>query len=145
MFMNLALPLDLSLLSFLYFSPWGSLRAVFGMFSWTFATKTVKLIPHFRRHPVDMIYCFFFFCGYVPFAYYHNFIKLYALLTFGETSWGGRNLDAIDASPATAPANNDSAQGNEGNEDNEGTTHDDIELKEMSRRPAASAARRKTR
>ena len=33
--------------------------------------------------------------GYFLFAYFHSLIKLYAGLTFWETNWCGRNLDAI--------------------------------------------------
>lgn len=57
---------------------------------WILATKLVKLLPHFRRHPRDLG----FFPLYVAWAYYHGLcIKLRALLTLGNTEWTGRNLD----------------------------------------------------
>lgn len=57
---------------------------------WILATKLVKLLPHFCRHPHDLV----FFPLYVAWAYYHGlFIKLRALLTLGNIEWTGRNLD----------------------------------------------------
>ena len=53
---------------------------------WILASKLVKLVPHFLKVPGDLIY----FPGYVMFAYFHSFIKLYARLTFFVISWGSR-------------------------------------------------------
>ena len=53
---------------------------------WIMASKMVKLIPHFLRCPKDLIY----FPGYVLFAYFHSFLKLYAGLTFFVMTWGSR-------------------------------------------------------
>ncbi|BCS23175.1 uncharacterized protein APUU_31400S [Aspergillus puulaauensis] len=52
----------------------------------------VKLTPYFLREPQDLI----MLPGYFLFAYFHSLIKLYAGLTFWETNWSGRNLDAIN-------------------------------------------------
>lgn len=72
---------------------------------WILATKLVKLMPHFRRHPRDLV----FFPAYVVWAYYHSLaIKLRALLTFYNTNWTGRNLDfsgAADAKPEPSVPN----------------------------------------
>ena len=56
---------------------------------WIVASKTIKLIPHFVRCPKDVVY----FPGYVAFAYFHSFLKLYAGLTFYVTTWGSRPAD----------------------------------------------------
>ena len=53
---------------------------------WIFCSKLVKPFPHFWRNPGDLIYL----PGYILFGYYHSFIKLYALMTFGVTTWGTR-------------------------------------------------------
>ncbi|KEF51613.1 uncharacterized protein A1O9_12248 [Exophiala aquamarina CBS 119918] len=60
-------------------------------------SKLIKLIPHFYHHPADLIYL----PGYYVFAYLHSFMKLYAMLTFWNTRWGGRNLDhaSVESSP----------------------------------------------
>ncbi|KAK3938919.1 Hyaluronan synthase [Diplogelasinospora grovesii] len=53
------------------------------MFSFT---KVVKLMGLFRRNPKDIIYL----PVSILFGYFHGFIKLYALFTLKETSWGSR-------------------------------------------------------
>ncbi|KAL6251974.1 hypothetical protein RBB50_002184 [Rhinocladiella similis] len=58
---------------------------------WIFATKMVKLVSYFRRHPWDLVYL----PGCIAFAYFHSLIKLYALCTFWVTAWGGRDLASI--------------------------------------------------
>ncbi|KAF2726584.1 hypothetical protein EJ04DRAFT_453054 [Polyplosphaeria fusca] len=60
---------------------------------WIFASKMIKLVPYFLRHPHDLIYI----PGYILFAYYHSLIKLWALVTFGSNAWCGRNLAAVEA------------------------------------------------
>ena len=59
------------------------------MVVWILMSKLFKLLPHFYRHPADLIYL----PGYYVFAYAHSLIKLYSVLTFWKTNWGGRNLD----------------------------------------------------
>ncbi|KAM0549543.1 hypothetical protein ACHAPJ_009359 [Fusarium lateritium] len=60
---------------------------------WMFWTKMVKIIPQFLRHPSDfpLLVC------QVLFGYFHSFIKLWALLTFWDCDWSGRNLDEVQA------------------------------------------------
>ncbi|KAK6381608.1 hypothetical protein LTS17_004667 [Exophiala oligosperma] len=58
---------------------------------WILATKMVKLVSYFLRHPWDLVYL----PGTLGFAYFHSLIKLYALCTFWVTAWGGRDLDSI--------------------------------------------------
>ena len=53
---------------------------------WIIATKVVKLIPHFKAYPLDI----FYFPGYVLFAYYYSFQRLYAILTCWDVSWSSR-------------------------------------------------------
>ena len=53
---------------------------------WILGSKLVKPFPHFWRNPGDLVYL----PGYIVFGYFHSFIKLYALLTFGVTTWGTR-------------------------------------------------------
>ena len=64
--------------------------ALISMGVWVFISKLVKPFPHFWRNPGDLVYL----PGYILFGYFHSLIKLYALLTFYVTVWGGRhNLD----------------------------------------------------
>lgn len=63
---------------------------------WIMCSKMVKLITYFMREPRDLI----FFPGYVLFAYYHSFLKLWAMFTFWDVSWGGRDLGAVEAEAA---------------------------------------------
>jgi cellulose synthase/poly-beta-1,6-N-acetylglucosamine synthase-like glycosyltransferase len=62
-----------------------------GMVCWILSTKVVKVFPYYARHPEDIV----LFPVYLLFAYFHSFIKLYALLTFYSCKWSGRNLAAI--------------------------------------------------
>jgi len=59
---------------------------------WVMFTKLVKMIPHFMRHPQDMI----FIPILLGFSYAHGIINLYALVTTYKVVWG---------SQATAHAN----------------------------------------
>lgn len=60
--------------------------AIAALICWIFTTKVIKLTPHFIRYPRDTVY----FPCYVAFAYAHTVLKLYALLTAWDISWGGR-------------------------------------------------------
>ena len=51
-----------------------------------FVSKMIKPFPHFCRNPEDIRYIL---C-YIIFGYYHSFIKLWALLTAFNISWGSR-------------------------------------------------------
>jgi cellulose synthase/poly-beta-1,6-N-acetylglucosamine synthase-like glycosyltransferase len=67
-------------------------HAILALIGWMFFTKMIKLAPYFLRETQDLV----FLPGYFVFAYFHSLIKLYALLTFWSTNWGGRNLEAIN-------------------------------------------------
>ncbi|OQV10480.1 hypothetical protein CLAIMM_14471 isoform 1 [Cladophialophora immunda] len=67
---------------------------------WILVSKLPKLLPYFLRHPADLVYL----PGYYVFAYCHSLIKLWALLTFWDTRWSGRNLDGINLTAAAAGA-----------------------------------------
>lgn len=58
----------------------------FAWLCWIYFAKTVKLIPHFCRHPQDMIYI----PHMITFSYLHGFVNLYALFTCGNDAWGAR-------------------------------------------------------
>lgn len=58
------------------------------MVVWIVCSKIVKLITYFHRERRDLL----FFPLYIVFAYYHSLIKLWALLTFWDVAWSGRNL-----------------------------------------------------
>ena len=88
-FVNFALFYDAALLYTFTKSLFSSRTRLLYLASWVLSSKLFKLIPHFWRHPADLIYL----PGYYIFAYAHSFIKLYAFLTFWNTTWGGRNLD----------------------------------------------------
>lgn len=51
-------------------------------FLWLLFTKTVKLWPHFYRHPDQMK----FIPILVLFGYFHSLVKLYCLLTLHKVS-----------------------------------------------------------
>ncbi|KAI9147218.1 Type 2 glycosyltransferase [Paramyrothecium foliicola] len=53
--------------------------------------KSAKVLPHFSRHPSDM----HLFVVQVVFGYLHSFYKLWALLTFWDCDWSGRNLEDV--------------------------------------------------
>ncbi len=58
---------------------------------WMLMFKVVKALAYFRRHPKDLI----LLPGYLVFTWYHSLVKLWALVTFWECTWSGRNLAAI--------------------------------------------------
>ncbi|KAL2270828.1 hypothetical protein VTJ83DRAFT_199 [Remersonia thermophila] len=65
-------------------------------------TKVVKLVGLFRKNPCDIM----FLPVSIVFGYFHGLIKLWALFTLKETSWGGRedgdehNTFRLQATPA---------------------------------------------
>ncbi|KFY15786.1 hypothetical protein V491_05560 [Pseudogymnoascus sp. VKM F-3775] len=67
--------------------------------AWYIFTKVVKLTGLLRRHPSDIIYV----PVSVVFGFFHGFIKLKALWTWNETSWGNRPDGDIDNSERMAP------------------------------------------
>ncbi|KAL8382120.1 hypothetical protein RB595_006076 [Gaeumannomyces hyphopodioides] len=60
-------------------SPWHVL-------AFTLATKMIKPLPHFLRHPADLVYL----PHMIVFAWYHSLIKTWSVLTILETAWGSR-------------------------------------------------------
>lgn len=66
---------------------------MYQLVGWMMFTKIVKILPHFARHPEDFPLIIF----QILFAYLHSFVKFWALITFWDCAWAGRNLDAIDA------------------------------------------------
>jgi len=86
---NFALLWDTAMIVLLSLSKMSRVIDVIYFIIWIAWTKTVKLLPHFFRHPEDfpLMIC------QVAFAYIHSFFKLWALLTFWDCNWSGRNLD----------------------------------------------------
>lgn len=94
-FLNFALIIDPLLVCLLYHTNYVSDSSWSNMWllvSWILCSKMVKLIAYFWREPRDLL----LFPCYVLFAYYHSLIKLWALLTFWDVSWSGRDL-VVDA------------------------------------------------
>uniref|UniRef100_A0A093VSB1 Hyaluronan synthase 1 n=2 Tax=Talaromyces marneffei TaxID=37727 RepID=A0A093VSB1_TALMA len=91
-FINFALFYDFALVYFFSHTTWARTTTVLYLLAWILVSKLVKLIPYFLRHPKDLI----FLPGYYAFAYFHSLIKFYALLTFWDVTWSGRQLDRID-------------------------------------------------
>ncbi|EEU44965.1 uncharacterized protein NECHADRAFT_48936 [Fusarium vanettenii 77-13-4] len=59
---------------------------------WIAWTKVIKILPHFYRHPADILLVIV----QILFAYIHSFYKLWALLTFWDCGWSGRNLADVN-------------------------------------------------
>lgn len=55
---------------------------------WIFCSKMVKIAPHFKDHPSDLVWL----PGYLAYAYWHSLVKLYCGLTLWDHTWNGRNL-----------------------------------------------------
>nr|KAK5451006.1 hypothetical protein LTR18_001022 [Exophiala xenobiotica] len=68
--------------------------ACYAFAAWMMFSKFIKLITHFVRYPVDLV----FWPVSVVFGWLHGFIKEYAMITLSETTWGSRaNADASDS------------------------------------------------
>ena len=93
---NFALFYDASLVFTLTRTGFFSATAMRALCTWILVSKLPKLLPYFWRHPADLIYLP---CYYV-FAYYHSLIKLWALLTWFDIQWSGRNLASINDAAA---------------------------------------------
>ncbi|KAL6360844.1 hypothetical protein LRP88_06552 [Fusarium phalaenopsidis] len=63
---------------------------------WIAWTKVIKILPHFYRHLSDTPLVIF----QILFGYVHSFYKLWALITFWDCGWSGRNLDDVNANQA---------------------------------------------
>ncbi|KAK7431378.1 hypothetical protein QQZ08_002149 [Neonectria magnoliae] len=90
---NFALAWDIVLIFTLVKSHGTRWAEIILLLSWLFWTKVVKLVPYFCSHPADfpLVVC------QVTFAYVHSFIKLWALVTFWDCDWSGRNLNEVNA------------------------------------------------
>jgi hypothetical protein len=93
-FFNFALFFDGALMYTLSKTTFGqSKNALCLMAAWIVLSKMIKLIPHFRRNPADLL----LIPVYLAFAYLHSLMKLWALFTFWNIQWSGRNLAAVNA------------------------------------------------
>ncbi|KAK3497202.1 nucleotide-diphospho-sugar transferase [Neurospora hispaniola] len=95
-FTNFALFTDAALVylftqSSWYFDAAEPKYALAALLSWIIFTKTIKVFRYFSTYPQDI----WLFPAYVLFAYFHSFIKLWALFTFYDHAWSGRNLAAL--------------------------------------------------
>ncbi|KFZ01081.1 hypothetical protein V500_00890 [Pseudogymnoascus sp. VKM F-4518 (FW-2643)] len=96
--LNIALIYDSLLWWTLSRSGWatGSMYAYFGLL--LLASKLIKPLPHLRRCKRDILY--------IPigilFGYYHGFIRLWAVATAYNISWGSRGLKAASQPPPVA-------------------------------------------
>jgi cellulose synthase/poly-beta-1,6-N-acetylglucosamine synthase-like glycosyltransferase len=93
---NFALIWDALLIALLVKSEGTRPTEVMLLLIWMFWTKVVKIIPHFLRHPSEfpLVIC------QILFGYFHSFIKLWALITFCDCDWSGRNLSEIGGEQA---------------------------------------------
>ncbi|TID15245.1 nucleotide-diphospho-sugar transferase [Venturia nashicola] len=89
---NFALFIDTALVYLLHNSKWSSTVHLVMLSCWIVASKMAKIVPHFKRHPSDLM----FFPGQVVFGYVHTFIKLWALFTFWDVGWGTRDLAKVE-------------------------------------------------
>lgn len=68
--------------------------AFYALAAWMIFSKVIKLVTHFVRYPVDIL----LWPVSVLFGWYHGIIKLHALFTINETTWGSRaGADACDS------------------------------------------------
>ena len=121
-FFNSALFYDPALFYVLYnHTTFGhSTSALCGLTAFIFCTKLVKLLPHLIRNSKDLM----FLPGYILFAYCHSLIKLWSLLTFYSTSWGGRDLSKVNADAnGSHPSPNDSAPSSPTNTETTSSSH----------------------
>lgn len=88
--LNFAIFWDSMLIASLAMSNLGGF-AIFLLVVWLVFTKTIKLIPHLRRHPKDIWLMPF----QIIFGYYHSVIKFWAMVTFWDCAWSGRSLDQL--------------------------------------------------
>lgn len=82
-----ALPTDLLLLYLLWratelWPPEGRRYAMAALGVWMFVSKWIKLLGHFVRYPVDIL----FLPLSIAFGYFHGLLKLYAMVTLRVVS-----------------------------------------------------------
>ncbi|KAK5697987.1 hypothetical protein LTR97_006947 [Elasticomyces elasticus] len=66
--------------------------AYLSLVAWILFSKVVKMIPHFLRHPQDMMYI----PAMILFSYLHGFINIYACCTTSNTAWGGQSIASLE-------------------------------------------------
>lgn len=69
-------------------------HSLLALVGWVLFTKMVKVADYFRRTPQNL----FLFPVYLAFGYFHSIIKFWALLTFWDCTWSGRQLDEVNKS-----------------------------------------------
>ncbi|KAH7090786.1 hypothetical protein FB567DRAFT_558923 [Paraphoma chrysanthemicola] len=57
--------------------------AAAALYAWIITMKIVKILPHFRKHPQDLVY----FPAYLVFGYWCTLVKVWAMLTCWNASW----------------------------------------------------------
>ncbi|POS70603.1 capsule polysaccharide synthase Cps1 [Diaporthe helianthi] len=90
-FFNFAIVIDPLLVYLLFHSGYvneSNWTNVWLLVTWILCSKMVKLITYFHRERQDLL----FFPFYILFSYYHSWIKFWALLTFWDVAWSGRNI-----------------------------------------------------
>lgn len=65
--------------------------AALGLLVWIIAMKVVKILPHFRKHPRDLVY----FPGYLVFGYWCTLVKIWAMLTCWNASWATAKVNEM--------------------------------------------------
>jgi hypothetical protein len=85
-FVNFALFYDPALFVTLYFSAFYSAFAMKGLAAVLLVSKLIKPFPHYIRNPRDLWYLI----PQILLGYYHSLIKLSALLTCRNVTWGTR-------------------------------------------------------
>ena len=61
------------------------------MIGFIWATKLIKTVAWFEKHPKDFFLYFFPIPAYPLFAYFHSLLKLWSMLTWWDISWSGRD------------------------------------------------------
>jgi hypothetical protein len=65
--------------------------AALGLCVWIIAIKIVKIIPHFRKRPHDLVY----FPGYLVFGYWCTLVKIWAMLACWNASWATAKVNKM--------------------------------------------------
>ncbi|KAK3392692.1 glycosyltransferase like family 2-domain-containing protein, partial [Podospora didyma] len=94
-FTNFALFIDAGLAYLLMRTPWYTAYPKLSLVclaGWILLAKLVKVWAYFTRYLQDI----WLFPFHLLFGYFHSFLKLWALLTFWDCAWSGRNLSGIN-------------------------------------------------
>jgi hypothetical protein len=63
-----------------------------GWFIWLLSSRALKLVSHFSKHPEDLIYLPIF----VFYQYFLIILKIYAIITINDRTWGNRSTTVIN-------------------------------------------------